>query len=96
MGDGFRGQDHFDAMAFAAASTGALPFLMQAAADEVFIAKNRAFLVWLPPAVVLVTTIPGSSPRISRGISLGFPSAASKTTMPAQFGASMTVSRNVL
>lgn len=42
------------AMAFTAAATGALPFLMQMAADEVFIAKNRNLLVWLPPMVVAV------------------------------------------
>ncbi|MEJ1157745.1 ABC transporter ATP-binding protein [Prosthecomicrobium sp. N25] len=42
------------AMGFAAASTGALPFLMQKAADEVFIARNEAFLIGLPPVIVLV------------------------------------------
>ncbi|MBT9289443.1 ABC transporter ATP-binding protein [Prosthecodimorpha staleyi] len=42
------------AMTFAAAGTGALPFLMQFAADEIFIAKNETFLLGLPPVIIVV------------------------------------------
>ena len=41
-------------MLFVAATTGALPFLMQTAADEVFIAKNSTMLYGLPFIVVVV------------------------------------------
>lgn len=45
------------AMVFVAATTGALPFLMQTAADEIFIAKNATLLYVLPPVVVVVMAL---------------------------------------
>ncbi|WP_181699331.1 ABC transporter ATP-binding protein [Chthonobacter albigriseus] len=41
-------------MMFGAVTTGALPFLMQTAADEIFVAKDRTVLYMLP-AIVIVT-----------------------------------------
>lgn len=42
------------AMVFAAAATGALPFMMRDAADQIFINKNQAYLYALPPLIILV------------------------------------------
>jgi subfamily B ATP-binding cassette protein MsbA len=45
------------AMAFAAACTGALPFLMRDAADEIFINRNATYLYGLPPLIVVVMVL---------------------------------------
>jgi len=47
------------AMVFVAATTGALPFLMQNAADEIFIAKNPTMLYVVPALVVAVMALRG-------------------------------------
>jgi ATP-binding cassette, subfamily B, bacterial MsbA len=44
----------FGAMALSAAATGSLPFLMQQAADEVFLGKNETMLFVLPILVVIL------------------------------------------
>lgn len=44
------------AMALAAATTGALPYLIQVATDRIFVEKNEAFL-WLIPGVIVVLMI---------------------------------------
>ncbi len=41
-------------MTFVAATTGALPFLMQRAADEIFVAKNPTMLYAVPIVVIVV------------------------------------------
>lgn len=45
------------AMAFVAATTGALPFLMQTAADRIFVGHDVALLYTLPVAVVVVMAV---------------------------------------
>lgn len=58
------------AMTFAAAGTGALPFLMQFAADEIFIAKNTSFLYGLPPIIIVVMAARAAAEyfaRVSQG-----------------------------
>jgi subfamily B ATP-binding cassette protein MsbA len=45
------------AMVFVAATTGALPFLMQIAADRIFVGKDRTVLVVLPLVVVAVMAL---------------------------------------
>ncbi len=44
-------------MAFVAATTGALPFLMQKAADQIFIGKDARLLYVLPPVVIVVMAV---------------------------------------
>jgi len=49
------------AMAVSAATAGAIPFLMQVVADEVFIAKNEVLLYFLPVAIITVMAVRGVS-----------------------------------
>lgn len=51
----------FAAMALSAASTGSLPFLMQQAADEVFLGRNEKMLYILPVLVVLLVGVKATS-----------------------------------
>ncbi|WP_181705923.1 ABC transporter ATP-binding protein [Chthonobacter rhizosphaerae] len=45
------------AMVFVAATTGALPFLMQVAADRVFVGKELAVLYALPPIIIVTMAL---------------------------------------
>jgi subfamily B ATP-binding cassette protein MsbA len=45
------------AMLLTAATTGAMPFLIQRTADDVFIAKNQTMVYWIAAAIVVVTVI---------------------------------------
>ncbi len=56
----------FVAMLFVAATTGALPFLLQIAADEVFVAKDRSVLYALPLAVVAVMALRSGAEYLTR------------------------------
>ncbi|MCW2308174.1 ABC transporter ATP-binding protein [Rhodobium gokarnense] len=53
-------------MAFVAATTGAMPFLMQRAIDDIFIARKEAMLYVLPVAVLLVMVARGLADYTSR------------------------------
>ncbi len=48
-------------MALSAATTGAMPFLLQKAVDEVFIKQKPSFVIILPLAVVVVVTLKAAS-----------------------------------
>ena len=54
------------AMIFVAATTGALPFLMQTAADRIFIEKNMTLLFALPPIVILVMGLRSAAEYFTR------------------------------
>jgi subfamily B ATP-binding cassette protein MsbA len=57
-------------MAFVAAATGAIPFLMQSAADRIFQDKNETFLYLLPVAIVVVAGLRAAAEfhaRVSQG-----------------------------
>jgi ATP-binding cassette, subfamily B, bacterial MsbA len=43
------------AMLLTAATTGAIPFLIQRTADDVFVAKNEQMIYWITAAIVVVT-----------------------------------------
>eukprot|EP01037_Dinobryon_pediforme_P032426 gene32426-37351_t len=58
-------------MAFVAASTGAIPFLMQGAADLIFKDKNETVLYALPPLVVMVMLARSAAEYYGR-VSQGF------------------------
>jgi len=45
------------AMILTAATTGAIPFLIQKTADDVFVAKNQTMVYWITAAIVVVTII---------------------------------------
>ncbi len=45
------------AMLLTAATTGAIPFLIQRTADDVFVAKNEQMVYWITAAIVIVTVI---------------------------------------
>jgi subfamily B ATP-binding cassette protein MsbA len=45
------------AMILTAATTGAIPFLIQRTADDVFVAKNQMMVYWITAAIVVVTII---------------------------------------
>jgi subfamily B ATP-binding cassette protein MsbA len=45
------------AMILTAATTGAIPFLIQRTADDVFVAKNQTMVYWITAAIVVVTII---------------------------------------
>jgi len=55
----------FAAMALSAAATGSLPFLMQQAADEVFLGKNETMLYVLPVLVVVLVGLKATSEYFS-------------------------------
>ncbi|MBZ8133465.1 ABC transporter ATP-binding protein [Afifella sp. IM 167] len=54
------------AMALSAATSGAVPFLMQVVADEVFVAKNEVLLYLLPVAIIAVMSVRGASDWVSK------------------------------
>lgn len=45
------------AMLLTAAATGAIPFLIQRTADDVFVAKNAQMVYWITAAIVVVTIV---------------------------------------
>jgi ATP-binding cassette, subfamily B, bacterial MsbA len=45
------------AMLLTAATTGAIPFIIQKTADDVFVAKNQQMVYWVTAAIVVVTVI---------------------------------------
>jgi ATP-binding cassette, subfamily B, bacterial MsbA len=45
------------AMLLTAATTGAIPFLIQKIADDVFVAKNEQMVYWITAAIVIVTVV---------------------------------------
>lgn len=59
------------AMAFAAATTGAVPFLIQRAADDLFVARNETMLYVIPAAVIVVTLAKALSEYVAN-VSVGF------------------------
>lgn len=59
------------AMAVAAGATGALPFLIQRAADEIFVAKNAALVYGLPPVIIAVMLGRSAAEYVSR-VAQGF------------------------
>ncbi|HUG62481.1 MAG TPA: ABC transporter ATP-binding protein [Methylomirabilota bacterium] len=54
------------AMLFVAVTTGALPFLMQIAADQIFVAKDRTTLMVLPLVVVVVMAFRSAAEYFTR------------------------------
>ena len=44
-------------MLLTAATTGAIPFLIQRTADDVFVAKNEQMVYWITAAIVIVTVV---------------------------------------
>jgi subfamily B ATP-binding cassette protein MsbA len=53
------------AMLLTAATTGAIPFLIQRTADDVFVAKNADMVYWITAAIVIVTLIKAASEYIA-------------------------------
>jgi subfamily B ATP-binding cassette protein MsbA len=53
------------AMLFTAATTGAIPFLIQKTADDVFVAKNEEMVYWVTGAIVLVTIVKAISEYVA-------------------------------
>ncbi|MGH6737371.1 MAG: ABC transporter ATP-binding protein [Methyloceanibacter sp.] len=53
------------AMLLTAATTGAIPFLIQRTADDVFVAKNSDMVYWITAAIVIVTVIKAISEYIA-------------------------------
>ncbi len=53
------------AMLLTAATTGAIPFLIQRTADDVFVAKQKDMVVWITTAIVVVTTIKAISEYVA-------------------------------
>ena len=45
------------AMLLTAATTGAIPFLIQRTADDVFVAKQEEMVYWITAAIVIVTVV---------------------------------------
>lgn len=59
------------AMALAAATTGAVPFLIQMAADDVFVARNPDMLTTITGGIVVVTLLKAIAEYVS-GVSVGY------------------------
>jgi subfamily B ATP-binding cassette protein MsbA len=53
------------AMLLTAATTGAIPFLIQKTADDVFVAKNEEMVYWVTGAIVIVTIVKAISEYIA-------------------------------
>ncbi len=53
------------AMLLTAATTGAIPFLIQRTADDVFVAKNAEMIYWVTGAIVVVTIIKAISEYVA-------------------------------
>ncbi len=53
------------AMILTAATTGAIPFLIQRTADDVFVAKNQQMIYWVTAGIVVVTIIKAVSEYVA-------------------------------
>jgi subfamily B ATP-binding cassette protein MsbA len=53
------------AMLLTAATTGAIPFLIQRTADDVFVGKNEQMVYWITAAIVIVTVIKAISEYVA-------------------------------
>jgi subfamily B ATP-binding cassette protein MsbA len=53
------------AMLFTAATTGAIPFLIQRTADDVFVAKQEDMVLWITAAIAIVTVIKAISEYVA-------------------------------
>ena len=53
------------AMLLTAATTGAIPFLIQRTADDVFVAKNEEMIYWIVAAIVVVTIVKAISEYVA-------------------------------
>jgi subfamily B ATP-binding cassette protein MsbA len=53
------------AMILTAATTGAIPFIIQKTADDVFVAKNQDMVYWVTAAIVVVTIIKAISEYVA-------------------------------
>jgi len=53
------------AMILTAATTGAIPFLIQRTADDVFVAKNQTMIYWVTAGIVVVTIIKAVSEYVA-------------------------------
>ena len=53
------------AMILTAATTGAIPFLIQTTADDVFVAKNQQMIYWVTAGIVVVTIIKAVSEYVA-------------------------------
>ena len=53
------------AMLLTAATTGAIPFLIQKTADDVFVAKNQQMIYWVTAAIVVVTIVKAISEYVA-------------------------------
>jgi ATP-binding cassette, subfamily B, bacterial MsbA len=53
------------AMILTAATTGAIPFLIQTTADDVFVAKNQTMIYWVTAGIVAVTIIKAISEYVA-------------------------------
>ena len=53
------------AMLLTAATTGAIPFLIQTTADDVFVAKNQQMIYWVTAAIVVVTIVKAISEYVA-------------------------------
>lgn len=59
------------AMAFAAATTGAVPFLIQMAADDIFVDRKQEMLATITSAIVVVTVLKAIAEYVS-GVTVGY------------------------
>ena len=55
----------FLAMLLTASTTGAIPFLIQRTADDVFVAKNAQMVYWITGAIVLITVVKAVSEYVA-------------------------------
>ena len=53
------------AMLLTAATTGAIPFIIQKTADDVFVAKNQQMIYWVTAAIVVVTIVKAISEYVA-------------------------------
>jgi len=53
------------AMLLTAATTGAIPFLIQKIADDVFVAKNEQMVYWITAAIVIVTVVKAAAEYVA-------------------------------
>jgi subfamily B ATP-binding cassette protein MsbA len=55
----------FLAMLLTASTTGAIPFLIQRTADDVFVAKNAQMVYWITAAIVIITIVKAVSEYVA-------------------------------
>ncbi|MEM8574367.1 MAG: ABC transporter ATP-binding protein [Pseudomonadota bacterium] len=59
------------AMLLTAATTGAIPFLIQRTADDIFVEKNADMVLWISIAVVVITTLKAVSEYVAN-VTVGY------------------------